>query len=91
MIYYRDKILNNLFEDKNNSNIIDKTLNYISQNPSVGDDETLADIAYKVYKNNEFNLLDTSISAETENKKSVDTQNIVDNVNKTQEEINKNK
>ena len=41
MIYYRDKVLNNLFEDKINS-----ALNYISQNPSVGEDETLVDIAY---------------------------------------------
>ena len=55
MIYYRDKVLNNLFEDKINS-----VLNYISQNPSVGEDETLVDIAYKVYKDHEFNLLDNS-------------------------------
>lgn len=60
MIYYRDKILNNLFEDKINSDLIQKDLNYISQNPSVGEDETLVDIAYKVYKDHEFNLLDNS-------------------------------
>ena len=29
MIYYRDKILNNLFEDKINSDLIQKDLNYI--------------------------------------------------------------
>lgn len=60
MIYYRDKVLNNLFEDKINSDLIQKDLNYISQNPSVGEDETLVDIAYKVYKDHEFNLLDNS-------------------------------
>ena len=62
MIYYRDKVLNNLFEDKINS-----ALNYISQNPSVGEDETLVDIAYKVYKDHEFNLLDNSNKNEQEN------------------------
>ena len=67
MIYYRDKILNNLFEDKINSDLIQKDLNYISQNPSVGEDETLVDIAYKVYKDHEFNLLDNSNKNEQEN------------------------
>lgn len=66
MIYYRDKVLNNLFEDKINSDIIQKTLNYISQNPSVGENETLVDIAYKVYKDHEFNLLDNSNKNEQE-------------------------
>lgn len=66
MIYYRDKVLNNLFEDKINSDLIQKDLNYISQNPSVGEDETLVDIAYKVYKDHEFNLLDNSNKNEQE-------------------------
>ena len=64
MIYYRDKVLNNLFEDKANSDIIQKMLNYISQNPSVSEDETLADIIQKVYKDHEFNLLDNNIEIE---------------------------
>ena len=55
MIYYRDKVLNNLFEDKINS-----ALNYISQNPSVGEDETLVDIVYRAYKYGELNLLDNN-------------------------------
>lgn len=78
MIYYKDKVLNNLFEEKVNSDIIQKTLNYISQNPSVGEDETLADIAQKVYKDQEFNLLDTSIK--NNQKQSSDNSNNVVNI-----------
>lgn len=60
MIYYRDKILNNLFEDKINSDLIQKDLNYISQNPSVGTDDMYSDIVYRAYKYGELNLLDNS-------------------------------
>ena len=60
MIYYRDKILNNLFEDKINSDLIQKDLNYISQNPSVGADDMYSDIVYRAYKYGELNLLDNS-------------------------------
>ena len=62
MIYYRDKILNNLFEDKINS-----ALNYISQNPSVGADDMYSDIVYRAYKYGELNLLDNSNKNEQEN------------------------
>ena len=60
MIYYRDKVLNNLFEDKINSDLIQKDLNYISQNPSVGADDMYSDIVYRAYKYGELNLLDNS-------------------------------
>lgn len=62
MIYYRDKVLNNLFEDKINS-----ALNYISQNPSVGADDMYSDIVYRAYKYGELNLLDNSNKNEQEN------------------------
>ena len=61
MIYYRDKVLNNLFEDKINS-----ALNYISQNPSVGADDLYSDIVYRAYKYGELNLLDSSNKNEQE-------------------------
>ena len=61
MIYYRDKVLNNLFEDKINS-----ALNYISQNPSVGADDMYSDIVYRAYKYGELNLLDNSNKNEQE-------------------------
>lgn len=66
MIYYRDKILNNLFEDKINSDLIQKDLNYISQNPSVGTDDIYSDIVYRAYKYGELNLLDNSNKNEQE-------------------------
>ena len=66
MIYYRDKILNNLFEDKINSDLIQKDLNYISQNPSVGADDMYSDIVYRAYKYGELNLLDNSNKNEQE-------------------------
>ncbi len=73
MIYYRDKVLNNLFEDKGNSDIIQKALNYFSQNPSIDEDETLADIVQKVYKDHEFNLLDNNIEIEQDKSSNDDT------------------
>lgn len=66
MIYYRDKILNNLFEDKINSDLIQKDLNYISQNPSVGADDMYSDIVYRAYKYSELNLLDNNNKNEQE-------------------------
>lgn len=66
MIYYRDKILNNLFEDKINSDLIQKDLNYISQNSSVGEDDIYSDIVYRAYNYGELNLLDSSNKNEQE-------------------------
>lgn len=82
MIYYRDKVLNNLFEDKVNSDIIQKTLNYISQNPLVGEDETLADIAQKVYKDEKIDLLDIDTSTKNKQKQTDNNyNNVVSNDN----------
>lgn len=82
MIYYRDKVLNNLFEDKDNSDIIQKTLNYISQNPLVGEDETLADIVQKVYKDKKIDLLNIDTSTKNNQKQSDNNyNNVVSNDN----------
>lgn len=82
MIYYRDKVLNNLFEDKVNSDIIQKTLNYISQNPLVGEDETLADIVQKVYKDGKIDLLDIDTSTKNKQKQTDNNyNNVVSNDN----------
>lgn len=89
MLFYRNSDIY-LFEDEeqNDENLIDKAKKYIEK--KMGTEATLKDLADSLYKNNEIQQASDE-TVESENKKTVNTENIVDNVKSVQHEIDRNK
>lgn len=70
MIYYRDKKINNLFESSDNENKIQNVLDFIKNNQSLEDDCSLKDLATKIYKDKDYDILDNN-SQNKDNKTSL--------------------
>lgn len=88
ILYYRNNDIY-LFEDEqeNTENLIDKAHKYIEK--EMGTNKSLIDLADSLYKNNEIQQ-NPDKTINTENKETVNTENIVGNVIQTQKEL-KNK